>query len=60
MIADSSAAYYRSYVDEDFPAIARQCGLTHVRNLKAFVCKVMVFDKAFVSTVRTSRPQTTD
>jgi ubiquinone/menaquinone biosynthesis C-methylase UbiE len=37
--------YYRSYVDEDFPAIAKQCGLTHRRNVKAFVSKVMVFDK---------------
>jgi ubiquinone/menaquinone biosynthesis C-methylase UbiE len=29
----------------DFGAIARACGLTHVRNVKAFVSKVMVFDK---------------
>jgi len=38
--------YYASYIDEDFPAIARETGLTHVRDLKAFVSKVMVFDKA--------------
>ena len=38
--------YYRSYVDEDFAAIAKQCGLTHRRNVKAFVSKVMVFDKS--------------
>jgi ubiquinone/menaquinone biosynthesis C-methylase UbiE len=37
--------YYRSYVTEDFPAIAKQCGLTHRRNVTAFVSKVMVFDK---------------
>jgi ubiquinone/menaquinone biosynthesis C-methylase UbiE len=37
--------YYRSYVDEDFPAIAQQCGLTHRRNVRTFVSKVMVFDK---------------
>jgi hypothetical protein len=30
---------------EDFDAIARAHGLTHVRNVKAFVSKVMVFDK---------------
>jgi hypothetical protein len=33
-------------VDEDFPALAQQCGLTHRRNVKAFVSKVMVFDKS--------------
>src|SRR5262249_59922310 len=38
--------YYASYIDEDFPAIAWETGLTHVRDLKAFVSKVMVFDKA--------------
>jgi len=37
--------YYRSYVREDFPAIARRCGLAHRRDIKAFVSKVMVFDK---------------
>jgi ubiquinone/menaquinone biosynthesis C-methylase UbiE len=37
--------YYRSYVDEDFPAIGRRCGLTHRRNVTTFVSKVMVFDK---------------
>jgi hypothetical protein len=29
----------------DFPAIAQQCGLTHRRNVRTFVSKVMVFDK---------------
>jgi ubiquinone/menaquinone biosynthesis C-methylase UbiE len=38
--------YYASYVDESFGAIANACGLTHVRDVKAFVSKVMVFDKA--------------
>jgi ubiquinone/menaquinone biosynthesis C-methylase UbiE len=37
--------YYRSYLKEDFPAIARQCGLTHRRNVTTFVSKVMAFDK---------------
>ena len=37
--------YYRSYVDEDFPAIGRRCELTHRRNVTTFVSKVMVFDK---------------
>ena len=34
-----------SYVDEDFAAIAQQCGLTHRRDVTTFVSKVMVFDK---------------
>jgi ubiquinone/menaquinone biosynthesis C-methylase UbiE len=37
--------YYSSYITEDFRAIAQACGLTHVRDAKAFVSKVMVFDK---------------
>jgi ubiquinone/menaquinone biosynthesis C-methylase UbiE len=37
--------YYESYVTEDFPAIGRRHGLTHQRDTKAFVSKVMVFDK---------------
>jgi ubiquinone/menaquinone biosynthesis C-methylase UbiE len=37
--------YYASYTSEDFGAIARVRGLTHVRDVKAFVSKVMVFDK---------------
>jgi ubiquinone/menaquinone biosynthesis C-methylase UbiE len=37
--------YYQSYVSEDFSAIARRCGLVHRRDTKAFVSKVMVFDK---------------
>jgi ubiquinone/menaquinone biosynthesis C-methylase UbiE len=37
--------YYLSYVKENFNAIAAACGLAHVRDVKAFVSKVMVFDK---------------
>ena len=37
--------YYQSYLSEDFPAIARRCGLVHRRDTNAFVSKVMVFDK---------------
>jgi ubiquinone/menaquinone biosynthesis C-methylase UbiE len=37
--------YYRSYIGEDFSAIARQCGLARRRDTKAYVSKVMVFDK---------------
>ena len=38
--------YYASYLKEDFCAIAESCGLTHIRDVNAFVSKVMVFDKA--------------
>jgi ubiquinone/menaquinone biosynthesis C-methylase UbiE len=37
--------YYIGYIREDFRAIAAGCGLTHVRDVNAFVSKVMVFDK---------------
>jgi ubiquinone/menaquinone biosynthesis C-methylase UbiE len=37
--------YYTSYIDEDFGAIGRACGLTHARDVDVFVAKVMVFDK---------------
>jgi ubiquinone/menaquinone biosynthesis C-methylase UbiE len=37
--------YFTSYLNEDFGAIARACGLTHTRHINAFVSKVMVFDK---------------
>ena len=36
---------YASYSTEDFGALATDCGLTHTRDVKAFVSKVMVFDK---------------
>ena len=35
----------KSYLREDFPAIARRCGLAHRHDTKAYVSKVMVFDK---------------
>jgi ubiquinone/menaquinone biosynthesis C-methylase UbiE len=38
--------YYRSFISEDFPTIAWQYGLKHQRNVKAFVSKIMVFDKS--------------
>jgi ubiquinone/menaquinone biosynthesis C-methylase UbiE len=38
--------YYASYVGEDFRAIARRHGLTHRRDERAYLAKVMVFDKA--------------
>lgn len=37
--------YYLSYTHEDFHALAAKCGLTFVRSVKAFIAKVMVFDK---------------
>jgi ubiquinone/menaquinone biosynthesis C-methylase UbiE len=37
--------YYNSYLKEDFRTIAAGCGLTHIRDVNAFVSKVMVFDK---------------
>jgi ubiquinone/menaquinone biosynthesis C-methylase UbiE len=40
--------YYRSYIEEHFGALASGCGLTHTRDVKAFVSKVMVFDKPVV------------
>jgi ubiquinone/menaquinone biosynthesis C-methylase UbiE len=38
--------YYRSYIEEDFGAIAQACGLGHIRDVNAFVSKIMVFDKS--------------
>lgn len=38
--------YYASYLREDFAAIARAFGLMHRSDSKAFISKVMVFDKA--------------
>ncbi|MFL6795880.1 MAG: class I SAM-dependent methyltransferase [Xanthobacteraceae bacterium] len=37
--------YYGSYLNEDFRAIAKSCGLELRRNVPAFIAKVMVFDK---------------
>ncbi len=41
--------YYRSYTNEDFSLLAAGCGLTPIRDVKAFVSKVMVFDKLAVA-----------
>ena len=37
--------YYHSYLSEDCQAIARRYGLAHRHDAKAYVSKVMVFDK---------------
>ena len=44
--------YYSSYLDEDFAALARDRGLGHVRDVNAFISKVMVFDKRAAGPVR--------
>ncbi len=38
--------YYASYIAEDFAKIAEAHGLAPTRTVKAFVSKVMVFDKS--------------
>jgi ubiquinone/menaquinone biosynthesis C-methylase UbiE len=37
--------YYLTYIREDFAAVVRPYGLAHRRSIKAYVSKVMVFDK---------------
>ena len=37
--------YYQTYLREDFPAIASCYGLAHRHDTRAFVSKVMVFDR---------------
>ena len=37
--------YYAGYLREDFRALAASCGLRHHGDARAFVSKVMVFDK---------------
>jgi ubiquinone/menaquinone biosynthesis C-methylase UbiE len=37
--------YYHTYIREDFAAVLRPYGLAHRRSIKAYVSKVMVFDK---------------
>jgi ubiquinone/menaquinone biosynthesis C-methylase UbiE len=37
--------YYQSYLSEDFRAMSHRCGLAHRSDTKAYVSKVMVFDK---------------
>src|SRR5271169_2788299 len=38
--------YYLSYIKEDFAALCQDRGLTYIRNARAFVSKVIVFDKS--------------
>jgi ubiquinone/menaquinone biosynthesis C-methylase UbiE len=38
--------FFTSYIKEDFAQLGRDRGLVHIRNITAFVSKVMVFDKA--------------
>ncbi len=42
--------YFVSYTNENFSVLAADCGLTHIRDVGAFVSKVMVFDKLAVKT----------
>jgi ubiquinone/menaquinone biosynthesis C-methylase UbiE len=37
--------YFLSYIREDFAALCQDCGLTYIGDARAFVSKVMVFDK---------------
>src|ERR1700730_14581488 len=37
--------YYLSYIKKDFAALCQDRGLTYIRNARAFVSKVIVFDK---------------
>jgi ubiquinone/menaquinone biosynthesis C-methylase UbiE len=37
--------YYAGYTTEDFRAMSSTYGLRHIRDVKAFISKVMVFDK---------------
>jgi ubiquinone/menaquinone biosynthesis C-methylase UbiE len=37
--------YFTTYAKENFGALGEECGLIHTRDVRAFVSKVMVFDK---------------
>jgi ubiquinone/menaquinone biosynthesis C-methylase UbiE len=50
--------YYLNYIKEDFGALGAACGLTHVRDVQAFVAKVMVFDKPAGSPINFIRART--
>ncbi len=50
--------FYLSYIEEDFEALARECGLMRARDAQAFVSKVMVFDKPSASRVDLIRART--
>lgn len=47
--------YYSGYLNEDFVRLAADCGLEPVRSVKAFVSKVMVFDKPAAATIGQAR-----
>jgi ubiquinone/menaquinone biosynthesis C-methylase UbiE len=47
--------YYSSYLSEDFAALGRDCGLDHIRDVDAFISKVMVFDRSTVKSGRSRR-----
>ncbi len=49
--------YYVSYTNEDFSTLAKSCGLTHIRDVKAFVSEVMVFDKPACRTPQLQAPR---
>ena len=38
---------YAGYITEDFGVMAEACGLTHTRDVMAYLSKVMIFDKPF-------------
>jgi ubiquinone/menaquinone biosynthesis C-methylase UbiE len=40
--------YFLSYIDENFGAVGKACGLMAARDTNAFLSKVMVFDKAVI------------
>ena len=48
--------FFGSYAREDFGAMARACGLTPARTARAYVSKVMVFDKPSVHSTTLSAP----
>jgi ubiquinone/menaquinone biosynthesis C-methylase UbiE len=37
--------YFQSYLNEDFTALAKQRGFVHLGDTKAFLSKVMIFEK---------------
>ena len=47
--------YYLSYIKEDFAALCQDRGLTYIRNARAFVSKVIVFDKPTGPTATATR-----
>jgi ubiquinone/menaquinone biosynthesis C-methylase UbiE len=45
--------YYESYIHEDFRRLAAENNLTYTRGVRAFVSKVMVFDKPIIGRIAT-------